>query len=149
MPWVATLLRRGAIVAKWGFARRVAQKRWHPPPVLGLFQAHAAECKRAAGAACLEQKIMVLKTKIALSAVLTLIAAGIWRLLLPAAQLAANSSIVGQLDHSDKASLMNSLVSDGSSLAWTALAAAYVLALLFIWTRPAKSDTNNKTTPHD
>jgi hypothetical protein len=84
--------------------------------------------------------IMLLKTKIALTAILTLMSAGIWRLLLPAAQLAANASIVGQLAHSDAASLMNTLVSDGSSMAWTALAAAYVLALLFIWTRPAKSD---------
>jgi len=88
----------------------------------------------------LRKHIMVLKTKIALSVVLTLMSAAIWRLLLPAAQLAANASIVEQLAHSDTASLMNTLVSDGSSMAWTALAVAYVLALLFIWTRPAKSD---------
>ena len=87
---------------------------------------------------------MKTQTKLIITAVTTIAGGFILKLLTPAAQLAANSVIVGQMEHSDSASLMNSVVGNGESWATIPMAIIYFGILIFVWTRKT-TETKNET----
>lgn len=75
--------------------------------------------------------------KVGLSAAIVAGAAAVDGLLIPAAQLAANPAVVGQLANSDRATLLAHYL--GHSPIWLEWAIWFgaVIALLVIWLRPS------------
>lgn len=83
---------------------------------------------------------MKIKTKIVLTILTTLIWSLLYKVLTPVSQLAANSTIVAQLEHSDSASLANSLVGNGSDFTQATLFCLYLGIVIFVWTRSNKGN---------
>lgn len=84
---------------------------------------------------------LTMKTKIITTVIAALVSASLSALLTPAAQLAANVTIVGQLASSDTASLANTLVGSGG-MVHGSLWVAYVMVIAYVWTR--KTTSTNK-----
>ncbi len=82
---------------------------------------------------------MKTNTKIVITAVASVAALIADKVLTPAANLVANQTIVAQLEHSDQASLMNTLVGNGSHLAGWFIGIVYAIVLLIVWTRKNES----------
>ena len=85
---------------------------------------------------------MKTRTKIVLTAVATVVAGTASKVLQPGANLVANATVVGQMEHSDSASLLNTIVGNGAWVGQYVILALYAAFLVVVWS--LKSEGSSK-----